>query len=223
MAISVGSGAGAVAGPSGTKTRGEESGYSIVELVAVVATIIVILACALPQVYVSLTDYRLHGDASEISGYLNVERMTASSQDAPYSLDVNAASYAIEQLTPLTYNPLSQPSTTAYTSQNPVVYNFGTQYFAPGDTVTNCRSQVQGVTVYPIPVTGDPGTCGAPFKVYFNTRGLPVDSNGNALASGGMAIYLTNTKGLVDAVTVSAGGAVEVWNWNSNSSTWSAR
>jgi len=201
----------------------DESGYSLIELVVVITTIIVILACALPRVFVSLSDYRLHSDASEISGYLNVERMRASSQNAPYALDVNAASYAIEQLTPLTYNPLGQPTTTAYTAQNPVVYDFGTQYFAPGDTVTNCRSQVQGVTVYPIPVTGDPGACGTPFQVYFNTRGLPVDASGNALASGGVAFYVASTNGMVDAVSVSAGGAVQIWNWNPNSSTWAMR
>jgi len=50
-----------------------------------------------------------------------------------------------------------------------------------------------------------------------------VDSSGNALASGGMAIYLTNTNGMVDAVTVSSGGAVQVWNWDSRSSAWALR
>ena len=48
----------------------DESGYSLIELVVVITTIIVILACALPRVFVSLSDYRLHSDASEISGYL---------------------------------------------------------------------------------------------------------------------------------------------------------
>jgi Tfp pilus assembly protein FimT len=202
----------------------KESGFSAIELVAVIATIVTMAAIAIPQIYISLNDYRLHSDASETAGYLNVERMRAASQNAPYSLDVTATTYAIEQLTPLTYNPLALPTTSTYTSQNPIVYDFGTQYFSTGNTVTNCRAQVQGVTVYPIPVMADPSSCGTPFQVYFNTRGLPVNNTGGALTStGGVAVYLTNTNGMVDAVTVSAGGAVQVWNWNLSTSTWALR
>ena len=198
-----------------------ESGFSTFELLVVVAVMGIIVAMALPQAFNSLNNYRVHSDASEIAGYLNVERMRAASQNAPYALDVNGGTYVIEQLTPLTYNPLATPTSTTYTSQNPAVYDFGTQYLAPGDTITNCLPL--GVSVYPIPVTANPGTCGTPFQIYFNTRGLPVDSSGNALASGGMAIYLTNTNGMVDAVTVSSGGAVQVWNWVPRSSAWASR
>ena len=198
-----------------------ESGFSTIELLVVVAVMSIIAAMALPQAFNSIKNYRVHSDASAIAGYLNVERMRAASQAAPYALDVNGSTYAIEQLTPLTYNPLATPTSTAYTSQSPVVYDFGTQYLATGDTITNCRPS--GISVYPIPVTANPGTCGTPFQIYFNTRGLPVDSSGNALASGGMAIYLTNTNGMVDAVTVSSGGAVQVWNWVPRSSAWALR
>ena len=196
-------------------------GFSTLELIVVVAAMGIIAACALPQALNSLNNYRLHSDASEISGYLNVERMRASSQNAPYALDVNSSNYAIEQLTPLAYNPLATPTSTTYTSQSPAVYDFGTQYFAPGDTVTNCL--VSGISVYPTPVSANPSTCGPPFQVYFNTRGLPVDNTGKGLASGGVAIYLTNTNGMVDAVTVSSGGAVQAWNWNPTTSAWALR
>jgi Tfp pilus assembly protein FimT len=206
---------------AGSTMTNSESGFTTFELFVVVAVMGIILAMALPQAFNSLKGYRVHTDASEIAGYLNVERMRAASQSAPYALDVNGSTYAIEQLTPLTYDPLAMPTSTSYTSQNPAVYDFGTQYLAPGDTVTNCL--VSGVSVYPPPVTANPGTCGTPFQVYFNTRGLPVDITGNALAGGGVAIYLKNTKGMVDAVTVSSGGAVQVWNWNPPTSSWALR
>jgi len=203
-------------------------GFSAVELLVAVSALCVVAAIALPQAFNSINYYRLHSDALQIGGYLNVERMRAASQGAPYALDVNGSNYAIEQLTPLTYNPLATPASVTYVSQNPVVCDFGTQYLAPRDTVTNCRPS--GVSAYPTPVTGDPSTCGTPFQIYFNTRGLPVDVHGNALSStGGVAIYvmstnpLTNTVGLIDAVTVSAGGAVQVWNWSPPTSAWALR
>ncbi len=206
----------------------KEWGFSTLELFVGVAVIGIIASIALPQAFNSLNYYRLHRDASQIAGYLNVERMRAASQGAPYALDVNASNYAIEQLTPLAYDPLATPATITYTSQSPAVYDFGTQYFAPGDTVTNCRPS--GIVVYPTPVTGDPSTCGTPFQIYFNTRGLPVDVHGSALSStGGVAVYLmstnpsTNTISMIDAVTVSAGGAVQVWNWNPGTSAWALR
>jgi len=214
-------------------------GFSALELIAAVATVGIVAAFALPQAFTALNDYRLHSDASQIAGYLNVERMRAASQGAPYALDVNGNNYAIEQLTRLTYNPLAAPASITYTSQSPALYDCGTaaqantacfQYLAPGDTVTNCLSQATGGTVYPSPVTGDPGSCGTPFQIYFNSRGLPVDIHGNALSgTGGVAVYLvktnpsTHTTGMIDAVTVSAGGAVQVWNWSPGTHTWVLR
>jgi Tfp pilus assembly protein FimT len=206
----------------------KEWGFSTLELFVGVAVISIVASIALPQAFNSINYYRLHRDASQVAGYLNVERMRAASQGAPYALDVNASNYAIEQLTPLPYDPLGTPSTITYTSQSPAVYDFGTQYLAPGDTVTNCRPS--GVSVYPTPVIGDPSTCGTPFQIYFNTRGLPVDVHGSALSStGGVAVYLmstnpsTNTISMIDAVTVSAGGAVQVWNWSPSTSAWALR
>ncbi len=213
------------------------SGFSTLELCLSVSALCVIAAIAVPRASNSIYNYRLHSDASQMAGFLNVERMRATTQGAPYALDVNANNYAIEQLASITYDPLATPSTITYTSRSPVRYDCGLfaedgvqcfQYLASGDSITNCRPT--GVSAYPAPVTGDPSSCGTPFQIYFNTRGLPVDVHGNALSgTGGTAIYLMSTDplsrrvALIDAVTVSAGGAVQIWNWNPSTSAWVRR
>ena len=151
--------------------------------------------------------------------------MRAASQYLPYRLDLDptAQTYEVEQLASTQYNPVptSAPSSSAYSAQSPAVYEYGLQYLSTGSSFANCRPS--GITAYPGPITADPSSCSGTFQIYFNSRGTPVDSSGNALSNGGLAIYVTGSNALTDAVTVSSGGAVQVWNWNPGSGTWSAR
>jgi hypothetical protein len=151
--------------------------------------------------------------------------MRAASQYAPHSLNFNATerTFLVEQLTPITYNPIpaSVSSSPNYSSQSPPVYEYGTQYLASGETVSNCLPA--GASVFPAPVAGNPSSCSSSFQIYFNTRGFPVDATGSTLGNGGVAIYLTASNNIIDAVTISAGGAVQTWNWNAGSAQWSAR
>jgi hypothetical protein len=50
---------------------------------------------------------------------------------------------------------------------------------------------------------------------------MPVDSSGSPVANGGALIYLTNSAGLTDAVVVSVGGLIGVYNWDGTG--WKAR
>jgi len=52
---------------------------------------------------------------------------------------------------------------------------------------------------------------------------MPVDSSGNPVPNGGLAIYLQNTDGLTDAVAVSVGGRIGTYNWAPATSAWVAR
>jgi hypothetical protein len=57
--------------------------------------------------------------------------------------------------------------------------------------------------------------------IYFNTRGLPVDSSG--VTYNNSVIYLANDNNLYDAVTVSLGGKVSIWNYSQGTAAWVAR
>jgi type II secretory pathway pseudopilin PulG len=201
------------------------SGVSLVELMLVLAVATIIIAIAVPQALKSVKNYRLHADTTSVVSYLNLTRMRAASQYAPYRLDFDptASTYRVEQLAATQYNPIptSTPSPGPYSAQSPPVYEYGTQYLSTGDSFASCRPA--GISAYPGSITADPSTCTGAFQIYFNTRGTPVDSSGSTLGNGGLAVYLTGANNLTDAVTVSASGAVQVWNWNPGNSQWYAR
>jgi hypothetical protein len=90
-----------------------------------------------------------------------------------------------------------------------------------GDSVASCRPS--GVTVFPGGITADAAGCPDPVQIYFNTRGLPVGNTGSPLTNGGAILYLSNQNNLIDAVTISIGGRVAVWNWDPGTVRWFMR
>ena len=201
----------------------DDRGMSLLEVLLVAAIGMIVTAFALPSLLNFQRSYRVHADSEALSTYMSAVRVRAASQYTPYRLIVNPSvnTYIIEQLTQTTYDPFSSPGSVTYSSQSTPVYESGTQYFDKGNTINNCRPT--GITAFPAPVTADPGTCSGTFYFYFNTTGLPVDNTGSALGSGGLAIYITGQSGLVDAVTVSSGGAVQSWNYSPSTTSWIMR
>ena len=207
-------------------------GFSVVELLITITIVMTLAIFALPSMTTAIQSYHLHSDATAIAGFLNVTRMKAASQYAPYALDIDPTAtpvtFQIEQLSSAAYNPLN-PSSGSYASQSPPVYDAmtGTQNTSSDTTIAACRPAA--ISVYPGPLTANPSTCSGPFQFCFNTRGAPVlcsaagSSAGNPLTNGGLAIYATGNSGLTDAVTIDVGGAVQVWSWNPSGAQWSLR
>ncbi len=202
-----------------------DRGFSLPELMIVILVMGIIAAIALPFANNAVRAYKLHADGISIASLLNVARMRAASQYAPYRMNFNATqgNYVIEKLCGITPVSVDSACTSPYKSfSTPQYDNTGTQYIGSGDSLSSCRPS--GVTGYPLAtITNDPTGCPATISFYFNTRGMPVDNSGNPLANGGNVIYLTNNLGLIDAVTVSIGGRVATWNWSPGNSTWLMR
>lgn len=199
--------------------------FTMLEILIVVTVAGVVAAMAIPQAYYAVRAYRLHADASALANQLNIGRMRAASQFAPYREVVNASAgtYWREKLCGDTTTSTDSACTSAYNALTTAGLEGGTQYVVEGDSISGCRPSVLSASSYPGTIEADPSPCPDPIEIYFNTRGTPVDSNGDPLGNGGAVIYVRNQYNLVDAVTVSIGGAIIVWNWDTASNSWMKR
>jgi prepilin-type N-terminal cleavage/methylation domain-containing protein len=199
--------------------------FTLLEALIVVAIAGILTAMVVPQAYHAIKAYRLHADASALANQLNIARMRAASQFAPYRevIDASLGTYWREQLCGDTSVSADSACTSAYKALTTAGIEGGTQYAHEGDSFTGCRPTFLSASSYPGTIQSDPSSCPDPVEIYFNTRGAPVDSNGDPLGNGGAVVYVSNQYNLVDAVTVSIGGAVTVWNWDTASNSWLKR
>jgi prepilin-type N-terminal cleavage/methylation domain-containing protein len=197
------------------------SGFTLFELMVVILIFAVVAAFALPQALNAIKDYRLNADGTSIASMLNVARMQAASQFAPYRVVINVAAgtYWEEQLCGNTPASVDPNCTSPYNPYSTPRIVGGTQYISQGDSFSSCRPTA--ISAYPGEIQADPNPCPDPLYIYFNTRGSPVSSTGNPVSNGGYVLYITNSAQMTEAVTVAVGGAVSTWLWNSVSGNWS--
>ncbi|MFB3921229.1 MAG: Tfp pilus assembly protein FimT/FimU [Terriglobia bacterium] len=202
------------------RTRVNDAAFSMLELLVVVLIMGIIAAAAIPQALTALKGYRLHADAAAVAAQLNVTRFRATSQNAPYRLNIITSTtpntFTMERLCGATPASADTNCTGPYLPRTSGVEG-GAQTVNYGDSFTTTNPG--GTTAYPGTITG--GTAATVF--YFNTRGMPVDSSGNPLTNGGAVIYVTSRINLTDAVVVSVGGRIAIYQWNPTTSAWASR
>ena len=179
----------------------DDHGFSLLELLVVIIILAIVAAFAIPADLTSLRGYRRHSDAAAVASQMNVTRFRATSQYTPYrlTLDISNGTFAIERLN---------------TSYSAPTVELGSVNLSRGNSFTTTNP---GGSTYPGTITG--GAAATSF--YFNTRGMPVDNSGSPVSNGGALIYLTNNAGLTDAVVVSVGGRIGIYNWDGTA--WKAR
>ncbi len=81
---------------TGKQFSRRDRGFSLVEVVVVIAVMLIVMAFALPSVYTMLRSYRTLNDARSITAQLSLARMRAASKSTPVRLNFNLAAHTYD-------------------------------------------------------------------------------------------------------------------------------
>jgi prepilin-type N-terminal cleavage/methylation domain-containing protein len=212
------------------KRQSRARGFSLVELMIVVAIILVVSAMALPSMARSITTIRLRGAANTISGMIQKTRIEAVRTNRIMVLRQSTLS---DGVTPVFWVDGAIPQNSTTSSQNNRLDNFEPQAMISKEV----QMQTSGYPSFDsnalLGYTSSPSS--APFNLAFNQRGLPctpnsssgtitscpltgISSTSTSTSSYQYFFKLTSPFGDQWAtVTVTPAGRVRTWVWNGSS------
>jgi prepilin-type N-terminal cleavage/methylation domain-containing protein len=177
-------------------------GFSLLEVLMVVAVVGVIAAVAVPMTGNTIAFFRLSGDSRSISNSIAVVKMRAASDFSQVRLfvDLTTNGFHIEKWqTTGTPGWVAEGGTTTLSSN--VVFGFGAVTSAPPNTQATISQAPACLDAAAQPIANT--AC-----IVFNSRGIPVDGSGAPTALN--ALYLTDGTAVYGA-TVSATGMTRLW------------
>jgi len=193
--------------------RSDQSGYTILETLFVVALIGVISAMAAPMIGNTLADFRVSGDVRGAANTVALSKLRAASKFSRVRLyaELSSNRYRLEVF----------DKTSAVCCWQPEV---GYAYLSTGTSfgfnpVSTAPPSTQATINQAAACANNAGTIVADTAcVIFNSRGTPV-TNANAITSD-HALYIKNSMA-VYAITVSATGMIRTWRTQPNATpTW---
>jgi prepilin-type N-terminal cleavage/methylation domain-containing protein len=175
------------------------AGFSLIELVIVVAVIVLLAATAIPNAVATLRAYRITSSARGLAHQLSLARLRAQTEFTNSQLVINPAtnSYGVQLCTVKTAIP---PCTNASDYQNE-----GTQFLPSGISF--------GFGPAAVPAGGQ-AALQQTIQTRFNSRGIPVLLDGSGNTNPNDVIYLTDGVANAFAISVTVGGHVRVWRYN---------
>ena len=189
--------------PSQWKKR---SGFSLVEVLVVLACAMIISAIAIPY-YTSLTrTYNIRNDADKILAQLNLARMRASA-------DFARVQFSCSNTTSTCMLQTKQYGTSSWTTESSqaVLLSPGVSFGTPpgisaGAGGQSAESPYEGSAAQSIP-----------YAVIFNSRGLPIVDNSAGSSVSDYAFYLSGPDNTCIAVTVDVSGRGSIYSLNGSS------
>lgn len=201
--------------------RVRQFGFSLLELVIVVAIILIVTAIAIPAIRQTIANAQLNSSAYGVASMLESARLSAVKTNQPYYAMYNSGGCVnVACAVPATGSP-NPPDGTNYTFADPTVATSGSVSFQNITTVANPPDHGQ-LNDY----LGAAATVEAPgVPIGFNARGLPCVANAGTpficqLDPGGGTpafewfMQSSMTQGWV-AITVSPAGRVRIWHLTS--------
>jgi prepilin-type N-terminal cleavage/methylation domain-containing protein len=188
-----------------------ESGFSLVEVMTVVAVIAIISIFALPNFFRASQDQRLKNDGHAIAQMVGIVKMQAAAKFTKARLFVATSDNAYyTQTWDKTIDDWVTDGGTTQLSQG-VTFGFGTLDTPPIDTQPVILQSPECLAADGVTAIGN-SAC-----IVFNSRGIPVDGLGNPI--GDNAIYITNGVG-VFGTTLTATPLVRLWWSPANTVAW---
>ena len=211
------------------KRRGLARGFTMVELVLVMFIMSVVAAFAVPNVLLTISNWRLRGSASDLAGLMQQARILAAKNNPQPPVSVYPIRYAVQNGAQIAFVDMkgdgvwhSSTPINGVTISEPLIQFGGSTVAALGPPTGT------GGQPTPYVLTGDSST-GLPFNntniLAWTARGLPCDYSVpptcTSPASSYFVYYLTDTRigqpGWA-AVVVTKGGRTKVVVWNG--ATW---
>jgi prepilin-type N-terminal cleavage/methylation domain-containing protein len=197
-----------------------EGGFSLVEMLMVLAIIGVLAAITVPMSGNALRYLKLSGDARDLTNAAAVTKMRAAAKftRARLYIDLAGKAFYIQTFDKTISVPcpvgcwVNETGTTTLSST--VSFAYGPVTAPPANTQTTIGQAPACMTAAATPVAVANTAC-----IIFNSRGLPVDATGGP--TGDDAVYVTDSTA-VFGVTVAATGFVRLWRTNYTSTpSWS--
>lgn len=187
----------------------QQSGFTILETLMVIAIIGVVATIAIPQVSNSVAYFRLSGDARSVSNAVALSKMRAASNFSKTRLYISTASgwHRVERA--------DNSSPPHWTAEGGATYLNSSSSFGFG-SVSTPPPNSQATIANAAACRNDAGAAIAGTAcIVFNSRGVPVrpDTPGTTYTtSSDNVIYLTDSGySSIYAVTVAATGMIRMW------------
>ena len=177
------------------------SGFTLLEIVVVIAVIGILAGIALPVMSRALAAMRLTGAARSISNLTAATKTKAAANftRARLFVDLTSNSYHIE-----TWNGAAWVAAGGTTVlPTGVTFSFGVVATDPSTAPISQAPACMDNATPPAPIGGT--AC-----MVFNSRGIPIDNAGNPTPLD--ELYITDGANLVLGVTVAPTGLIGVWN-----------
>lgn len=197
----------------------DSRGFSLIELLMVLAIMGVLAAVTVPMSGNTIRFLKISGDARELSNATAVAKMRAAAKftQARVYVDVTGRQFYVQTKDKATSTWTSEGGAVSLSST--VSFGYGPVPAPPPDTQTTIGQAPQCTTMAGSPPVETPVANTA--CIIFNSRGLPIDTTGSP--TGLDAIYVTDGTA-VYGITVAATGFIRTWQANSTSTaTWSLK